>query len=43
MEYSFNAIEKKWQEKWKADRIYEVNNISSKPKCYVLDMFPYPS
>jgi leucyl-tRNA synthetase len=43
MEYSFNAIEKKWQEKWKADRIYLVSNISSKPKCYVLDMFPYPS
>jgi leucyl-tRNA synthetase len=43
MEYSFNAIEKKWQEKWKADRIYQVSNISTKPKCYVLDMFPYPS
>jgi len=43
MEYSFNAIEKKWQEKWKADRVYQVSNISSKPKCYVLDMFPYPS
>jgi leucyl-tRNA synthetase len=43
MEYSFNAIEKKWQEKWKADRIYQVSNISAKPKCYVLDMFPYPS
>jgi len=43
MEYSFNAIEKKWQEKWKADRIYEVSNLSTRPKCYVLDMFPYPS
>ena len=43
MEYSFNAIEKKWQEKWKADRIYQVSNHSTKPKCYVLDMFPYPS
>jgi leucyl-tRNA synthetase len=43
MEYSYNAIEKKWQEKWKADRIYQVSNISTKPKCYVLDMFPYPS
>ncbi|HEX3080002.1 MAG TPA: class I tRNA ligase family protein, partial [Puia sp.] len=43
MEYSFNAIEKKWQEKWKADRIYQVSNASNKPKCYVLDMFPYPS
>jgi leucyl-tRNA synthetase len=43
MEYSFNAIEKKWQERWKSDQAYQVSNISSKPKCYVLDMFPYPS
>ncbi|HCL83945.1 MAG TPA: leucine--tRNA ligase [Chitinophagaceae bacterium] len=43
MEYSFNALEKKWQEKWKADQAYRVTNNSSKPKCYVLDMFPYPS
>ena len=43
MEYSFNAIEKKWQERWKADQVYKVHNDSSKPKCYVLDMFPYPS
>ena len=43
MEYSFNAIERKWQEKWKADQVYKVSNDSTKPKCYVLDMFPYPS
>ncbi len=43
MEYSFNAIERKWQNRWKTDRIYEVSNSSPKPKCYVLDMFPYPS
>jgi leucyl-tRNA synthetase len=43
MEYSFNSIEKKWQDRWKADHVYEVPNNSSKPKCYVLDMFPYPS
>src|SRR5450631_876835 len=43
MEYSFSAIESKWQEKWKADHVYKVENDSSKPKCYVLDMFPYPS
>ena len=43
MEYAFNAIEKKWQDKWKADQVYKVSNNSSKPKCYVLDMFPYPS
>ena len=43
MEYSFKAIEKKWQERWKADQVYQVSNHSPKPKCYVLDMFPYPS
>ena len=43
MEYSFNAIEKKWQSKWQADQVYKVSNNSPKPKCYVLDMFPYPS
>ncbi len=43
MEYRFNEIEKKWQEQWKADKVYKVSNESSKPKYYVLDMFPYPS
>ncbi len=43
MEYGFREIEKKWQEKWKADHAYRVSNPSSKPKYYVLDMFPYPS
>jgi len=43
MEYSFNAIEKKWQDRWKAEQAYRVSNNSTKPKCYVLDMFPYPS
>ena len=43
MEYQFNTIEKKWQETWKLKKAYQVSNDSSKPKCYVLDMFPYPS
>jgi len=43
MEYRFNEIEKKWQDKWKADKVYKVSNDSTKPKYYVLDMFPYPS
>ncbi|MDP9042851.1 MAG: class I tRNA ligase family protein, partial [Bacteroidota bacterium] len=43
MEYSFSTIEKKWQDKWKANHVYKVSNDSTKPKCYVLDMFPYPS
>ena len=43
MEYNFSEIEKKWQEAWKETGIYHVSNTSDKPKCYVLDMFPYPS
>ncbi|MFN2439805.1 MAG: class I tRNA ligase family protein [Chitinophagaceae bacterium] len=42
-EYNFRDIEKKWQQKWIDDKLYQVPNHSSKPKCYVLDMFPYPS
>jgi leucyl-tRNA synthetase len=43
MEYKFNEIEQKWQQYWKDKNIYAVSNQSDKPKCYVLDMFPYPS
>ena len=43
MEYNFRDIEKKWQEKWKADKVYQISNESDKPKYYILDMFPYPS
>src|SRR5579859_689243 len=43
MEYNFSDIEKKWQQRWIADRTYQVTNDPSKPKYYVLDMFPYPS
>jgi leucyl-tRNA synthetase len=43
MEYQFRTIEKKWQTSWKNQKAYQVSNQSNKPKCYVLDMFPYPS
>lgn len=43
MEYDFREIEKKWQEKWAGSKIYKVEPDASKPKFYVLDMFPYPS
>ncbi|MEP6467537.1 MAG: class I tRNA ligase family protein, partial [Parafilimonas sp.] len=43
MEYNFQEIEKKWQDWWTANEIYKVSNDSTKPKYYVLDMFPYPS
>ncbi|MCG9900749.1 MAG: leucine--tRNA ligase [Hydrotalea sp.] len=43
MEYQFRSIERKWQEYWQETGAYRVASTSSKPKCYVLDMFPYPS
>lgn len=43
MEYNFREIEKKWQDEWMKTDAYKVPNDSSKPKYYVLDMFPYPS
>ncbi len=43
MEYNFNEIEQRWQQRWREQQLYKVNNESSKPKFYVLDMFPYPS
>ena len=43
MEYAFRSLEKKWQQQWKDTNAYRVPSISEKPKCYVLDMFPYPS
>lgn len=43
MEYDFNAIESKWQARWAADREFKVETDPSRPKFYVLDMFPYPS
>ena len=43
MEYNFKAIEKKWQEKWSENGTYRVEVDPSRPKFYVLDMFPYPS
>lgn len=43
MEYNFKEIEKRWQQYWIDNKIYKVTEDSSKPKYYVLDMFPYPS
>src|SRR5215204_5392110 len=43
MDYYFREIEQKWQKKWKEKQVYAVSNYSDRPKCYVLDMFPYPS
>ncbi len=43
MDYNFSAIEKKWQQWWAANKTYRAVTDPSKPKYYVLDMFPYPS
>ena len=43
MEYNFNDIESKWQAQWVKDQTYKVEVDKSRPKFYVLDMFPYPS
>lgn len=42
-EYNFTEIEKHWQQFWAENNIYKVTEDSTKPKFYVLDMFPYPS
>lgn len=43
MDYNFSEIEKKWQKKWVDDKTYKVSEDPSRPKYYVLNMFPYPS
>jgi leucyl-tRNA synthetase len=42
-EYDPQAIERKWQARWNADRAFEADADPSKPKYYVLEMLPYPS
>ncbi len=43
MEYNFTEIERKWRNYWKEHNTYKAEIDKSKPKYYVLDMFPYPS
>ena len=43
MDYNFNEIEKKWQQYWREHHTYKCEIDNSRPKFYVLDMFPYPS
>jgi leucyl-tRNA synthetase len=43
MEYNFRDIEKKWQQEWIDKGAYKTSDDTTKPKYYVLDMFPYPS
>ena len=41
--YNFNEIEAKWQKYWYENKTFQAEINSTKPKYYVLDMFPYPS
>ena len=41
--YNHNLIEKKWQNYWLKHKTYKFVDDHSKPKAYILDMFPYPS
>jgi len=43
MDYNFREVEKKWQQYWRENNVYKSEIDHSKPKYYVLDMFPYPS
>ena len=43
MKYNPNEIEAKWQKYWLENETFKAENNSTKPKYYVLDMFPYPS
>ena len=43
MEYRHQEIERKWQQYWREHKTYKTEVDSTRPKFYVLDMFPYPS
>lgn len=43
MEYKFTEIEERWKQFWAEEEVYKVTEDASRPKYYVLDMFPYPS
>ncbi len=42
-QYHHKNVEKKWQQFWESNKTFKVEIDHSKPKYYVLDMFPYPS
>ena len=48
-QYNFQTIETKWRSHWEQKKTYQTlgpgdpSFDNSKPKCYILDMFPYPS
>ena len=42
-DYNFREIETRWQAYWAENHTFEAQTDPTKPKYYVLDMFPYPS
>src|SRR5215510_5117848 len=43
-QYPFDVIEPKWQKHWLEQKTFRADDkTAGKPKCYILDMFPYPS
>lgn len=42
-DYHFGEVEKKWQNRWSVEKTFKAQENSTKPKYFVLDMFPYPS
>ncbi len=42
-DYKPQAVEKKWQDRWRETRAFEVSEDSDRPKFYALEMFAYPS
>ncbi len=44
MDYNFHEIEKKWQKYWEENKTFRTpDDLTNPKKCYILDMFPYPS
>ena len=41
--YNHSVIEKKWQKIWENNKVFQAKTDVTKPKYYVLEMFPYPS
>jgi len=41
--YNPFAIEKKWQDIWEKKKLFQASDAPKKPKCYILEQFPYPS
>jgi len=42
-DYPFSVIEQRWQERWRAERVFEAREDDPRPKYYLVEMLPYPS